>query len=78
MRLTVAICWCPFTLSHAPQSCEDMDWFLSQMRYSLFQFYEEFLKGVLDMGDKFVLDDRFRNYDVRVLVSESTSPSAAQ
>ena len=45
---------------------------------SLFQLYEEFLKGVLDTGDKFVMDDKFRNYDVRALVSESMSPLAAQ
>ena len=45
---------------------------------SLFQVYEQFLKGVLDTGDKFVLDDKFRNCGVRALVSESMSPLAAQ
>ena len=46
--------------------------------YSLIQFYEVFSKGVLDTGDKFVLDDKFRNYDVREVVSEGMSPLAAK
>ena len=45
---------------------------------SLLQFYEQFSKGVHDTGDKFALDDKFRNYDVMALVSESMSPLAAQ